>query len=52
MGWGGVAGDEVGKIRWGQIAKHLVNHAFKELRFSFVGNRGGTQLTFLSRGVT
>lgn len=51
VGWGRVAGDDVGKIRWGQIAEHLVSHAFKELGLSFVVNRGRTQLTFLSRGV-
>lgn len=31
MGWGRMAGDDKGKIRWGQIAKCLVSHAFKEL---------------------
>lgn len=33
MGWGRVAGDDDGEIRWGQIAKRLVSHAFKELAF-------------------
>lgn len=39
MGWGRVAGCDVGKIRWGQIAKHLVSHVFKALGLSFVDNR-------------
>ena len=39
MGWGRMAGDDAGTIRWGQTAKHLVSHAFKELGLSFVGNR-------------
>lgn len=36
-GWGRVAGGDMGKIRWGHIAKNLVSHAFKELEFGFVG---------------
>ena len=34
-----MAGDDVIKIRWGQIAKHLVSHAFKEWGLGFVGDR-------------
>lgn len=49
-GWGRVTGDDIGKNQVGQIAKHLLNHAFKELGLDFVGNR--TPLTFFSRRVT
>lgn len=34
-----MAADDVIKIRWGQIAKHLVSHAFKERGLGFVGDR-------------
>lgn len=39
MGWGRMAGDDVIKIRWGQIAKRLVSLAFKEWGLGFVGDR-------------